>query len=161
MRLRRACDACARASTHSRASASCHHWPVVARRCSDVPPLQCKFPFLSLALHSPICSKLAIATAYLARENVEFIACNTDSTFPAIPGLKLPGAGRHVWGRTRVGCVGEALWLCECVLEILQLSSQCGTCNCDDDKFNCWRCSIVAAVATAAGRKPTVMTCDV
>jgi hypothetical protein len=41
-------------------------------------------------------SKLAIATAYLARENVEFVACNTDSTFPAIPGLKLPGAGRFV-----------------------------------------------------------------
>lgn len=41
-------------------------------------------------------SKLAIATAYLARENVEFVACNTDSTFPAIPGLKLPGAGRCV-----------------------------------------------------------------
>lgn len=41
-------------------------------------------------------SKLAIATAYLARENVEFIACNTDSTFPAIPGLKLPGAGSIV-----------------------------------------------------------------
>ncbi len=41
-----------------------------------------------------VCSKLAIAAAYLARPHVEFVACNTDSTFPAIPGLKLPGAGR-------------------------------------------------------------------
>ena len=57
----------------------------------------CSFPRYCVVKASSCdacCSKLAIATAYLARENVEFIACNTDSTFPAMPGLKLPGAGR-------------------------------------------------------------------
>ena len=41
-------------------------------------------------------SKLALAAAYLAQENVEFVACNCDATFPAIPGLQLPGAGRCI-----------------------------------------------------------------
>jgi ribonucleotide monophosphatase NagD (HAD superfamily) len=83
---------------------------------------------LSAAISWAICSKVAIAAAYLSRENVEFIACNTDSTFPAIPGLKLPGAGRRV-----ALAHGNAAAL------MLTFAH-----------------SIVASVMTATGRKPTV-----
>ncbi len=124
---------------------------------------------------------MAVATAYLARENVEFVACNTDSTFPAIPGLKLPGAGRLYPPTTHLPQPQTPPFCFYLLirssispehppspfppsppyLPIFTSLSVVFLCLFVRPSILTHFFSIVAAVATASGRKPTVMTCGI